>query len=71
MFPFVASQAIALSRAKQKASKAPASGQRSATPRSRKGFLSRLFDALAESRARQAAMELQRQRRLRGEALEK
>ena len=71
MLPFVASQAVALSRAKREASKPPANSQRSAAPRTGKGFFSMLFDALVESRKRQAAMEIERQRRLRGEALEK
>lgn len=73
MLPFVASQAqaIALSQAKQEPNGSPASRQHSATSRSGKGFFSMLFDALVESRKRQAAMEIQRQRRLRSGALKK
>jgi hypothetical protein len=71
MLPFVASQAVALSQAKRKSCKSPVNGQRSATPRTGKRFFSMLLDALVGSRKRQAAMEIQRQRRLRGEALKK
>jgi hypothetical protein len=71
MLPFVASEAVALSQAKRAASKPAASGQGSAGPRTGKGVFSTLFGALVKSRRLQAAMEIQRQRRLRGEALKK
>lgn len=71
MLPFVASQAVALSQARRDASKASANGQQNATPRTGKGFFSKLLGGLVEFRRRQAAMEIQRQRRLRGEALDK
>ncbi len=71
MLPFVASQAVALSQAKREASKAGRRTAKGAAPRTGKGFFSMLFDALVESRKRQAAMEIQRQRRLRGEARKK
>ena len=67
MLPFVASQAIALSRVKQESDKSPADRQHTATLRSGKGFFSRLFDAMAESRRRRAEIEVQRRSRLRGE----
>jgi len=71
MLPFITSQAVALSKAKRGASKSPANGQQHTVPHTGKGFFSRVLDALVESRKRQAAMEIERQRRLRGDALEK
>ena len=69
MFSFMASQAIALSQAKQRQqARLRASGQQSAAPRTGKGFFARLFDALVESRMRRAGIELQRHRGLRGES---
>jgi hypothetical protein len=71
MLPVVASQAVALSQAKQAANRASANGQPSATPRTGKGFFSTLLGVLFEPRKRQAVMEIQRQCRLRAEALGK
>ena len=58
MLPFVTSQAIALSQAKKKPEKSPASRQQKAAPRARKGFFSRLFEAMVDARMRQAEVEL-------------
>ena len=71
MLPFVTSHAIALSQAKQKPGKSPASSQQSAAPRTGKGFFSRLFDAMVDARMRQAKIELARYRRLPAEAPKK
>jgi hypothetical protein len=64
MLPFVASQAVALSQAQQEASKSPANGQRSTTPRIGKGFWSRFLEAMIESRSRRADIELRNYRGL-------
>ena len=48
MLPFVASQAVALSQARRDASKASANGQQNATPRTGKGFFSKLLGGLVE-----------------------
>ena len=71
MFSFMASQAVALSQAKQNASKAPASGKQSAAPRTGKGFFSRLFDAMANARMRRAEVELRYHRGLHEESPKK
>ena len=62
MLSFVASQAFALSKAKQKPSEASGNGQQSAAPQVRKGFLSRVFGALLEARMRRVDKEIERHR---------
>ena len=57
MFPFVASQAIALSQVKKKSS-APADSR--VPQRTRKGLFSRVVDALIQSRERRAEREIER-----------
>ena len=57
MFSFMASQAIALSQAKQEANTAPATGQRTHVQHARKGFFSRLLDGMVEARMRRAEIE--------------
>jgi hypothetical protein len=65
MFSFMASQAIALSQAKQEANTAPAAtGQPRAAQSTRKGFWSRLFEAMVDSRMRRAEIELRYHRGL-------
>jgi hypothetical protein len=54
MFSLLASRAIALSKANREPPKPRAHALRSAAPRAGKGFFSRVFDALVESRMRQA-----------------
>jgi hypothetical protein len=63
MFPFAASQVIALKPARRKPD-----GQRIADPSPpvpavRKGVFRRILDVLAESRRRRADLEIERQRR--------
>jgi hypothetical protein len=68
MFPFVASQAIALKQAKRTPAKA-APGSGDASPRvrtARKGFFRRVLDALVDSRRRKADLEIEAQERLHG-----
>ena len=66
MFLFATSQAIAATQTKQRERKARSHEklyvERS---RNRRGFLWRLFDALAQSRMRRAQVEIEHQRRLR------
>ena len=62
MFPFVASQAIALSQVKKK-SNAPADSR--VPHRSRKNLFRKVVDALVQSRERRAEIEIERYRRLR------
>ncbi len=62
MFPFVASQAIALSQVKKK-SNAPADNR--VPQRTRKGLFSSVVDALVQSRERRAEIEIEHYRRLR------
>ena len=60
MFPFVASQAIALRQVKQKPRKPLARSADTSSERqnSGKGLLSRAFDALVQSRLRKADLEI-------------
>ena len=71
MLSFMASQAIALSQAKQKASAAPATGRQSAAQRTSKGFFSRLLDAMVDARMRRAEVELRYHRGLHEESSSK
>jgi hypothetical protein len=68
MFSFMASQAIALSQAKQEPSKSPARGQQGIAQPARKGFWSRVLDAMVNSRARRAQMEIRYHRGLHEES---
>jgi hypothetical protein len=61
MFSFMATQAVALSRAKPVASEAAAPER--ADQRARKGMLSNVFDALVEARMRRAEIEIEHHRR--------
>ena len=72
MFSFMASQAIALSQAKQEASKAPASRPTAccATHRA-KASCRALFDAMVDSRMRRAEIELRYYRGLHEESSNK
>ena len=71
MLSFMASQAIALSQAKQEANTAPATGQQRAAQRTGKGFFSRLFDAMVDARMRRAEIELRYHRGLHEESSSK
>jgi hypothetical protein len=68
MFPFVASQAIALTQARRKPDKQRITNQRITDPKPpvpavRKGLFRRILDVLAESRRRRADLEIQRHQR--------
>jgi hypothetical protein len=72
MLSFMASQAIALSQVKQEANTAPAAtGQPRAAQSTRKGFWSRLFEAMVDSRMRRAEIELRYHRGLHEESSSK
>jgi hypothetical protein len=68
MFPFVASQAIALRQAKQRpAVSRPTGADTNPEPRTaRKGVLRRILDGLVESRLRKADLEIATHRRRSG-----
>ena len=70
MFPFVASQAIALRQAKQRpAEPRPTGAETDPQPRSAgKGFFRRFLDGLVESRLRKAHLETATHRRRTGPA---
>lgn len=71
MFSFMASQAIALSQAKQEARPTPAAGEERIAQRSGKGFWSRLFAAMIDSRRRRGEIELRNYRGLHEESVNK
>jgi hypothetical protein len=64
MLSLMASQAIALSQAKREENTAPATGQQRAAQSTRRGFWSRLFEAMVDSRMRRAEIELRYHRGL-------
>jgi hypothetical protein len=66
MLSFVASQAFARSKAKQKPSEASASGQQSAACQVGNGFFSRVFGALLKARMRRVEKEIEHHRRFYG-----
>jgi hypothetical protein len=68
MYPFVASQAIALQHAirkpdKQRITDQPITDPSPPVPAVRKGLFRRILDVLVESRRRRADLEIQRQQR--------
>jgi hypothetical protein len=71
MFSFMASQALALSQAKQEPNKSPARGQQGIAQPARKGFWSRLHEAMIDSRRRRAEIELRYYRGLHEESSNK
>ena len=71
MFSFMASQAIALSQAKQEANTAPATGQQHIVQHASKGFFSRLLDGMVDARMRRAEVELRYHRGLHEESSSK
>jgi hypothetical protein len=68
MYPFVASQAIALRQVKQRPVESrPAGAERNPQPRAaRKGVFRRILDALIEARLRKADTEIATHRRRSG-----
>jgi hypothetical protein len=63
MLPFITTQALAQSRRKQEAG--ASQSRPTAAKRTRKRLFTRIFEALAGARMRQAEMELARHRRSR------
>ena len=70
MLPFVTTQAVALRQGKQRPNKTPVLGQNIAAPSARKGFWSRVFQAMIDARMRQADIELRYHRGLHEDRLQ-